>query len=60
LAIAICLLLLGGFLGATWEHRQIGDLVLGLQDQVSQLQQSIKTPAPAGPPASTGKHPKKK
>jgi hypothetical protein len=59
LATAMFLLLLGGFLGATWEHRKIGGLVLGLQDQVVQLQQTIKTPDPLIPPAATIKHSKK-
>jgi hypothetical protein len=58
LAIAIVLVLFGGVIGVTWEHRNIGDLVLDLQEQVAQLQQTIKTPAPL-PAAPTGNRARK-
>jgi hypothetical protein len=49
----------GGVLGAMWEKDITVDLIIGLQGQVAQLQQTIKTLAAlqSEPPA---KQPKKK
>jgi hypothetical protein len=58
-AAGLVLLLLGGFCGVTWEHRNFGDTVSALQDQITHLQQSVKAasiqPAPAPGPAKKGK-----
>lgn len=56
----IALLLLGIFLGLTWEKRNTASLILDLQGQVNQLQQAVKAlPAALNPPQPTPKHPKK-
>jgi hypothetical protein len=43
LAIIVCLLLGGSVLGAMWEKENTGDLIVGLQGQVAQLEQTIQT-----------------
>jgi hypothetical protein len=43
--------MVGGFGGITWEQRHVGSLVLNLQNQLSELQQTIKNlPATSNPP----------
>jgi hypothetical protein len=56
-AIIVCLLLGGGVMGAMWEKDITVDLIIGLQGQVAQLQQTIKTFAVAqtAPPAKQAK-----
>lgn len=57
-AVGLVLLLLGGFCGVIWEQRNVGDSVSSVQEQITQLQQSVKaaqTPPSASPPAKKGK-----
>jgi chromosome segregation ATPase len=58
-AAALLFVLLGGILGATWEKHDLGDLVVGLQQQIAQLEQTVRTPPPPAAPAA-GKAAKKK
>ena len=58
-AVSVVILLAGVLGGITWEQRNVADLVLNLQSQVTQMQQTIKTPAlPVAEP--TSRHLKKK
>lgn len=49
--MALVLLLVGFFVGLTWEQGQVANLVVGLQAQVEELQQTLKTPPPSPPPS---------
>jgi DNA repair exonuclease SbcCD ATPase subunit len=57
---SVAILLVGFFCGTTWEQRNVGDLVVSLQNQIAQLQQALKTPAAPSPAEPAGKHLKKK
>ncbi len=51
LAVTVFALLVGVFCGITWEQRNVGSLVVDLQNQVGELQQMIKNlPATFNPP----------
>jgi len=51
LALTVFALMVGGFGGITWEQRHVGELVAALQNQVSELQQTINNlPATLNPP----------
>ena len=57
---AVVILFAGAFAGFTWEQHNVADVVVGLQNQVGQLQQAVQTqPTPAADPAGQ-KHTKKK
>jgi len=53
-AVALILVLLGGVVGAMWEHRNVGDLVSDLQQQIAQLEQIVKTQQQPAQPSTTG------
>ena len=59
--VGVVILLLGVFGGITWEQNNVADLIVNLQNQLAQLQQTIKAPAagPAELPKLPTKHPKK-
>lgn len=57
--VAVVLLLIGGFFGATWEKRNLEDTVIGVQQQLDQLQQRIQTP-PVSPSTPVTKKSEKK
>ena len=51
LAVTVFALMAGVFGGITWEQRQVGSLVVDLQNQVGELQQTMKSlPATLNPP----------
>jgi len=58
-AIVVVLVLFGGILGATWEKRNLEGLVIGVQQQLDQLQQTVKDLIPP-PPAPVAKKSEKK
>ena len=58
-SVALALLLVGAFLGAGWEQRHTTQAVIDLQNQVQQLQETIKNLPAALAPAAPPRRPKK-
>ena len=58
-AFCLAILLVGVFLGLTWEKQNTASLVLDLQAQVNQLQQTIKASQPSLNVSSPNKHQRK-
>ena len=55
----VILLLVGFFLGIFWENNQTTSMIVELQQQIGQLQQTLKTPSVPSSLPTTSKHLKK-
>lgn len=60
LALTVFALMAGVFGGITWEQHNVGDLVVGLQNQIAQLQQAVQISTTPAADAAGQKHSKKK